>query len=171
MAARKPEAKAEQAAKPARKRDSRHDRIPSPNGPKRKHVPGRRPGRPPFVPTPEQRIIAAIGGAHGTPRDIIADSMGITLEILGKYFRKELTEGLPMIRDRMVKRTVRNALAGDSAMLRYWLICHGGPEWQPTKKTLIGGFDGALPIPISGGAQVVVVLPDNGRVSLPPAHA
>jgi hypothetical protein len=74
---------------------------------------------PPFVPTPEQRLMVQMLVANGTPQDVIARNLplgkgqkGIAEKTLRKAFREELDSGYADTLARMGSTVVREGLKG-----------------------------------------------------------
>ena len=124
-------------------------------------------GRPKFEPTDAHRNLVRVGAAHRVPLDILAMMCETTVPTLRKYLRAELKHGWEYTKARVIISLTRKAISGDVPAARYWLSCHGGPEWRATSNALLGGIDGGAPIPLSNDGAVVVLLPSNGRDQKP----
>jgi hypothetical protein len=125
-------------------------------------------GQPAFDPTEGNRRTVRVLRANGDPLAVIAANIGITEKTLRKHFRAELEDGHGQVRAAMGAAVVKAGLAGNVYAMKYWLSCFGGPEWRVVEARQIGGMEGALPIPITGGEVVHIYLPDNGRQPLKP---
>jgi hypothetical protein len=124
-------------------------------------------GQPPFVPTPEQRLMVQILVSNGTPQDVIArnihprkgDPRGITEKTLRKAFREELDCGYSDTVARMGGTVVREGLKGNIAAAKYWLTTHAGDEWKTTENVRHGLTPEAQASGASLVAPVLVVQP------------
>jgi hypothetical protein len=129
---------------------------------KRKH----KGGMPPFVPTPEQRLMVQILVSNGTPQDVIARNIhrqkgdrGIDEKTLRKCFREELDCGYSDTVARMGGTVVREGLKGNIAAAKYWLTTHAGDEWKTTENVRHGLTPEAQASGASLVAPVLVVQP------------
>jgi hypothetical protein len=122
-------------------------------------------GRPPHIPTPEQRRLVQVLRSNGTALRVIARNLSLDVTTLRKAYKDELREGHESVVAAVGAAIVQQALNGNVHAAKYWLSTHGGPEWKIVEGRQIGGMPGADPIPIqqSGDSRVVIVLPDNGR--------
>ena len=114
-------------------------------------------------PTDEQRQMCMVLSANGNAIDVIAKVMRISERSLRKYCRQEIAEGRTHVKARIGAAVVREAMAGNVAAQRYWLVTHGGPEWQ-----MPAGTYGFIPSDAPGGATnsnevVRFYMPSNGR--------
>ena len=106
----------------------------------------RGPGQPPFVPTPEQRLMVQILASNGTPQDVIArnirrakgDTKGISEPTLRKAFREELDCGYADTLARMGATVVREGLKGQGWAAKLWLQTHGGETWKAEQNVRYG---------------------------------
>lgn len=89
-------------------------------------------GRPEHSPTDATRRTVRVGAAHKIPHKTLADQIGINEATLRKHYRQELDDAVPVLRHLVGMSVVRQALRGNVNAARYWLMCHGGPEWRPT---------------------------------------
>jgi len=124
-------------------------------------------GKPPFVPTPEQRLMVQILSSNGTPQDVIArnikqhkgDAKGISEPTLRKVFRQELDAGYADTLARLGATVVREGLKGQGWAAKYWLQTHGGDEWRTTENVRHGLTPDAQASGASLVAPVLVVQP------------
>lgn len=100
-------------------------------------------GRHPFTPTAQQRrLVMVLRGAGLTPDDV-AREVGTSRSTLYKHFKHELDHGRATVVARIGAKVVQKALAGDNAMIQFYLRCHGGPAWRDTQRVEHTGPDGA----------------------------
>lgn len=101
-------------------------------------------GRPPFQPTPEQRIEVKALASTGTPHEIIAKYIGISADTLVIHFREELEKALL----RMIQGVARNMVhiatvgKGSSAVRAGFQILGRRADWwapQPLNINLLAG--------------------------------
>ena len=102
-------------------------------------------GRPPFVPSEEQRLMVQILVSNGISQATIARNIhrvrgdhGIDLKTLRKVFRHELDYGYADTEARMGASVVREGLKGNVMAARYWLQTHAGDEWKTTENVRHG---------------------------------
>jgi len=116
------------------------------------------------MPSEEQRQMVMVLAANGNAHDVISKVIKISEKTLRKYCKAELAEGRLHVKARIGAAVVREALAGNVAAQRYWLVTHGGPEWQLPTGMLNAYGDIAHGKTGSGDADVVhFYMPPNGR--------
>lgn len=93
-------------------------------------APTTRTGRPPFVPTDEQRKIAMLMTASGHLQRTIAERFGIDVGTLRKHFRDELDEGRESINAAVGDVLLQKAMKGDLRAIENWLDRRGGQPWR-----------------------------------------
>lgn len=127
-------------------------------------------GRPPLVPSDEQRAMVQVMAGTLVPHATIARNIagGISVNTLKKHFADELENGPQQLLASLKGSVVRAANNG-SVRAQTWLLERlGGPEFAPRLR--LSGEEGAAPIQISSESKVVVYLPDNGRGDGPKAE-
>lgn len=100
-------------------------------------------GRPPFVPTASQRQLVTVWRGTGIAPDDIARQIGISPQTLRKHFPDELEHGQTTLVSKMSAKVVSMALAGNPAMLKFYLASFGGDAWKDKKQLEMTGKDGA----------------------------
>lgn len=80
--------------------------------------------------------------ATGLSPDDIAQQIGIDKRTLYKHFRAELDHGKATIVSRVGAQVVKKALAGDNAMMVFYLRNHGGDAWKDKQRHEHAGPDG-----------------------------
>lgn len=91
-------------------------------------------GRPPFVPTPENRIVVKALASTGTPHEIIAKYIGISADILVIHFREELANALITMIQSVARNMVHIATVGKgSAAVRagFQILGRRADWWAP----------------------------------------
>jgi hypothetical protein len=124
-------------------------------------------GRPPFVPTAEQRNLVTAMRGNGTQVRVIARIISVPYSTLRTAFRDELKNGTSEMGAR-IALTFAQAAMTDWHAAEKWLRMRGGPEWQPAERRFVGGIADAPPIPLDVNAKVTIYLPDNGRRNVKP---
>jgi hypothetical protein len=122
--------------------------------------PKRRPGRPPWIPTDEERDKVMRLRASGVPAQVIALCLGIEEPTLRKRYGKELETGRAMVKAALGNVVVRSGLRGDWRAAIGWLARFGGEEWQKPNVHLVGGLPGN---PVKVENRVSIYLPENRR--------
>jgi hypothetical protein len=102
-----------------------------------------RTGRPPFVPTEQQRKLAMLMTASGNLQRIIADRFGIDVATLRKHFREELDEGREATNAAVGDVLLRKALSGDIKAIENWLDRRGTQAWRKITGSEHAGPDGS----------------------------
>ncbi|MFZ5544019.1 MAG: hypothetical protein ACOZJZ_10710 [Pseudomonadota bacterium] len=131
----------------------------------------RRPGRPRFVPTAEQRALVRRLAAIGTPHESIcfvvrgAEGKRISVKTLTKYFRHELVVGRIEANAAMAAALFRAAMEGSLPAMIFWLKTRAGWSEQPDKVELTGA-DGK-PLPMAPPALIVQFVDEDGEHCLP----
>lgn len=111
----------------------------------------RKAGRPPFVPTDEQRELVKDLATAGTPQEQIAlmvkDAKGspISHVTLRKHFRPELDEGTIEANAKMAGRLFKEGMSGNVAAMIFWLKTRARWSEQPQKVELTGADGKPLP--------------------------
>lgn len=104
-------------------------------------------GRPPFVPTKEQRITVEMMASFGIPQDDIAKVLGISKPTLREHFREELDVGKARTITKVAASLVRQALAGNVTAMIFYLKCQAG--WRESPQALEhSGPNGTPLVPI-----------------------
>ena len=115
---------------------------PKPN-PKRAKAAPKANGRPPYVPTEQNRKLVMVLRANGIDPADIAREVGCVERTLYKYYAPELEHGLATIRANIGGVIVQQALKGNLTAAIFWMKTHGGPGWTvPTANVEVTG-DGA----------------------------
>jgi hypothetical protein len=96
-------------------------------------------GRPEHEPTPRNRTIVQVMHAHGIPYHIIAHSIGITANTLRKHYREDLRDARLKTEAAMGAVIVNAARSGVWGAAKYWLLCHGSPQWRASEHRTIDG--------------------------------
>ena len=99
----------------------------------------KRNGRPPFEPTNSQRQIVQVLRANGIAVGVIAANVRCSVPTLRRHFKAELRDGHEQTKAAMGAAVVKAGLAGNMFAARYWLSCHGGPEWRAIEARQISG--------------------------------
>jgi len=121
---------------------------------------------PAFVPTEDQRYQAMAMAANGVNRQTIADCLRINLATLDKHFKDDLKKGRDYITAKVGFSMVHRAIQGDVGAGRFWLITHGGPEWQVSKRDADAELAAALSSNTrdeDGERKVKFYIPRNNR--------
>jgi hypothetical protein len=118
---------------------------------------GSRPGagRPPFVPTDDERKQVEALSGYGLPQDQIAILIrgGIGLDTLREHFATELVSGKAKANGQVGKTLFQKAMGGDTAAMIWWSKAQ--MRWAETQKHEHTGTDGA-PIEIKKIERVIV---------------
>lgn len=118
---------------------------------------GARPGagRPPFVPTDDERKQVEALSGYGLPQDQIAILIrgGIGLDTLREHFATELVSGKAKANGQVGKTLFQKAMGGDTAAMIWWSKAQ--MRWAETQKHEHTGTDGA-PIEIKKIERVIV---------------
>jgi hypothetical protein len=86
--------------------------------------------RPKLNPSEEQRKRVKSLSAVGIPQEEIARQIGIrSPKTLRKHFRHELDRGAMEANASVAGALYNKAIAGDTAAMKFWLLCRGG--WRP----------------------------------------
>ncbi len=110
-----------------------------------------RTGRPPFVPSPQERQWVTVAAAGAMPLADIAAKLGIAIKTLRKACRKELDTGLATCTVQVAANFLRIA-TGDSKSAAWaadrWLRMRAPEQWHdpPTEIGNAGGRPFALTI-------------------------
>jgi hypothetical protein len=105
-----------------------------------------RTGRPPYVPTPQERQWVTVAAAGAMPQRDIAAKLGVSAGVLRKACRKELDTGLATCTVQVAANFLRIA-TGDSKSAAWaadrWLRMRAPEQWrdQPAQQ-LLGNLDG-----------------------------
>lgn len=112
-------------------------------------------GRPPFVPTDDERKQVEALSGYGLPQDQIAILIrgGIALETLREHFATELVSGKAKANGQVGKTLFQKAMGGDTAAMIWWSKAQ--MRWAETQKHEHTGTDGA-PIEIKRIERVIV---------------
>ena len=112
-------------------------------------------GRPPFVPTDDERKQVEALSGYGLPQDQIAILIrgGIALETLREHFATELVSGKAKANGQVGKTLFQKAMGGDTAAMIWWSKAQ--MRWAETQKLEHTGTDGA-PIEIKKIERVIV---------------
>lgn len=102
-------------------------------------------GRPPFVPTDEQRSLVRLARACGAIPPEIAIALKIDKLTLYRHFREDLDTAKTAMVIRMGAQVVTKALAGDNEMIKFYLRCHGGQAWKERHQLEHVGPGGTVP--------------------------
>lgn len=122
------------------------------------HPPTPRMGRPPYVPSPEDRENVVILVAAGVEHRIIAKILRVSEHTVQRHFKEELKEGHKLVTAKIGAVLVRLALAGNLGAIRTFLLCRAHDIWRvPKDDQRAFGGDGPPP------DNVIFVLPPNGR--------
>lgn len=113
-------------------------------------------GRKAFAPTQTDRRLVRVLRSVGVPPGEIAREVGIGERTLRKHFPAEMALGKAAIVALIGAQVVRKALAGDNAMMVFYLRNHGGPGWQGQQRHEHAGPDGA---PLEPPDLIVSFLP------------
>ena len=118
---------------------------------------GARPGagRPPFVPTDDERKQVEALSGYGLPQEQIAILIrgGIGLDTLREHFATELVSGKAKANGQVGKTLFQKAMGGDTAAMIWWSKAQ--MRWAETQKHEHTGTDGA-PIEIKRIERVIV---------------
>lgn len=93
-------------------------------------LPKRGPGRPQHEVTRERQQLVQVLKANGNSHKTIARAMGINRDTLEIHYREQLNHGHEQVKASVGAAVVRMAMAGNISAARFWLACHGGPEWK-----------------------------------------
>jgi hypothetical protein len=115
-------------------------------------------GRPPYEPTEENRNLVRVLKSVGADHDLIGMQLGISRSTLERYFRIELDKGKEVVKAVIGSKLVGKALSGNLTAQIFFLKTQAG--W---KEGMVHTNDPENPMPGGGPAQVVIMLPDNGR--------
>jgi hypothetical protein len=118
-------------------------------------------GRPPFVPSIEQRHAVTVLRTNGCSERVIARLLRINRRTLRKHFKTELEDAREILVAALGAVVVHAGLNGDWRAAVSWLSRFGGPEWVPTERRLHGGIPGAPPIEVNARARVIIVPRDE----------
>ena len=112
-------------------------------------------GRPPFVPTDDERKQVEALSGYGLPQEQIAILIrgGIALETLREHFATELVSGKAKANGQVGKTLFQKAMGGDTAAMIWWSKAQ--MRWAETQKHEHTGTDGA-PIEIKRIERVIV---------------
>lgn len=112
-------------------------------------------GRPPFVPTDDERKQVEALSGYGLPQDQIAILIrgGIALETLRQHFATELVSGKAKANGQIGKTLFQKAMGGDTAAMIWW--SKSQMRWAETQKHEHTGSDGA-PIEIKKIERVLI---------------
>lgn len=118
---------------------------------------GARPGagRPPFVPSDDERKQVEALSGYGLPQEQIAILIrgGIGLDTLREHFATELVSGKAKANGQVGKTLFQKAMGGDTAAMIWWSKAQ--MRWAETQKHEHTGTDGA-PIEIKKIERVIV---------------
>ena len=118
---------------------------------------GARPGagRPPFVPSDDERKQVEALSGYGLPQEQIAILIrgGIGLDTLREHFATELVSGKAKANGQVGKTLFQKAMGGDTAAMIWWSKAQ--MRWAETQKLEHTGTDGA-PIEIKKIERVIV---------------
>lgn len=118
---------------------------------------GARPGagRPPFVPSDDERKQVEALSGYGLPQEQIAILIrgGIGLDTLREHFATELVSGKAKANGQVGKTLFQKAMGGDTAAMIWWSKAQ--MRWAETQKHEHTGTDGA-PIEIKKIERVVI---------------
>ena len=102
---------------------------------------GARPGagRPPFVPSDDERKQVEALSGYGLPQEQIAILIrgGIGLDTLREHFATELVSGKAKANGQVGKTLFQKAMSGDTAAMIWWSKAQ--MRWAETQKHEIGG--------------------------------
>ena len=112
-------------------------------------------GRPPFVPTDEERRQVEALSGYGLPQEQIAILVrgGIHLDTLRTHFSNELVSGKAKANGQIGKTLFQKAMGGDTAAMIWWSKAQ--MRWAETQKHEHTGQDGQ-PIEIKKIERVVI---------------
>lgn len=113
-------------------------------------------GRKAFAPTDADRRIVRLLRAAGVPPAEIARELGVAERTMRKHLAAEMAYGRAAIVARIGAQVVRKALAGDNAMMVFYLRNHGGDVWQGKLRHEHAGADGE---PVEPPDLIVSFLP------------
>ena len=99
-----------------------------------------KPGRKAFEPTKAQRVTVEVMTVATIPQEVIARCIGIHRDTLQKHLREELDLGKSKIDARITETIVRQALAGNTALLCFYAKTRMG--WRETTRVETTGADG-----------------------------
>jgi hypothetical protein len=125
-------------------------------------------GRPPYVPTIEERPCVQVLAANGASEKVIARLLRINRTTLRKAFREELKEAREVLIVALGQVVVNSALNGDWRAAISWLSRFGGPEWRKTERRIISGAEGVEP---ARGRVLIVPSPTAAPYELQAAAA
>lgn len=108
-------------------------------------------GRPAFKPTDDQRYSVPLMKIAGMTEEMISRCLGISEQTLRKYFRDELDLGEAKIHVEIADTIVRNAKAGNAALLQFFAQTRMG--WKKTEVNEHTGKDGG-PIEVSARDRI-----------------
>lgn len=118
---------------------------------------GARPGagRPPFVPSDDERKQVEALSGYGLPQEQIAILIrgGIGLDTLREHFATELVSGKAKANGQVGKTLFQKAMGGDTAAMIWWSKAQ--MRWAETQKHEHTGTDGA-PIEFKKIERVVI---------------
>lgn len=118
---------------------------------------GARPGagRPPFVPSDDERKQVEALSGYGLPQEQIAILIrgGIGLDTLREHFATELVSGKAKANGQVGKTLFQKAMGGDTAAMIWW--SKSQMRWAETQKHEHTGSDGA-PIEIKKIERVLI---------------
>lgn len=97
-------------------------------------------GRPPFIPTKEQRNFCRSLVATGHTQDEMATIFGVTRGTIRKAFKQELKDGRLRVFAHIKGRLVQKAMNGDNASMFFLLKTQDG--WRETSNHQLLGKDG-----------------------------
>jgi len=117
-------------------------------------------GRPPYVPTIEERHCVQVLATNRASVKIISRLLRLSKPTVRKAFKAELADARETVIAALGAVVVNAALEGDWRAALSWLSRFGGPEWRKTETRLHSGLDGALPIEVNAKARVVIVPAD-----------
>lgn len=123
----------------------------------------RKPGRPPFEPTAEQRELVKQLAGLGTRHEDIARLIKIDEGTMRKHFGDELEAGRAEANAKVAHSLFKAALAGVPAAMIFWLKTRAG--WREVHAVEHTGKDGE-PLPTAPAAQVVIYLPQKDELPM-----
>jgi hypothetical protein len=92
--------------------------------------------RPKLNPSDEQRKRVESLSAVGIPQEEIAKQIGVrSPKTLRKHFREELDRGAMEANASVAGALYQKAMAGDTAAMKFWLLCRGGWRSGPSFET------------------------------------
>lgn len=97
----------------------------------------KKPGRPAFKPTDENRAMVRKLAAVGTPQKDIGTVLGINEDTLRKYFREELDTGSIRATASVAGKLYEKAIAGDTTCMIFWMKTRGG--WREKSDVELSG--------------------------------